>query len=57
MGRPVSSFSDVSLPMEHFSLADRKLVNVGGILLTVNFLKNELPFTCLRLMAFNNQTC
>ena len=57
MGRPVSNFQDVSLPMEKFQLADRKLVNIGGIFLTVNFLKNDLPFTCLRIMAFNNQTC
>jgi hypothetical protein len=45
------------MPLESFRLAHRISTNVSGQYLTVNFLKADLPFTTLRLIAFNNQTC
>jgi hypothetical protein len=57
LGRAVSTFPDVSMPLESFRLAHRISTNVSGQYLTVNFLKADLPFTTLRLIAFNNQTC
>jgi hypothetical protein len=57
LGRPVSTFPDVSLPIENFRLAHRISANVCGQYLTINFLKADLPFMTLRIIAFNNQTC
>lgn len=54
LGRAVSTFPDVSMPLESFRLAHRISTNVSGQYLTVNFLKADLPFTTLRLVAFNN---
>lgn len=57
LGRPVSTFPDVTLPIENFRLAHRISANVCGQYLTINFLKADFPFIQLRIIAFNNQTC
>lgn len=57
MGRPVSLSSDASLPIEKFRLAERLSANIANQLLTVNFMRTDLPFEVLRLVAFNNQNC
>ena len=53
----MSTFPDVSLPIENFRLANRISVNVCDQLLTVNFLKADQPFQMLRIIAFNNIKC
>jgi len=53
----VSTFPDVSLPIENFRLCHRISANVCGQLLTINFMKADFPFVQLRIIAFNNQTC
>ena len=57
LGRPVTTFPDKSLPAENFRLAHRISSNVSGQLLTINFLRDDQPFTTLRIIAFNNQSC
>lgn len=58
MGRPVKEVeikSDISI--ENFRIIDRKSCVVNGKYLTINFLKYDLPFQLVRLVAFNNATC
>ena len=58
MGRPVKDFDDVSQhPIEKFRIIDRKSSMVTDQFLTINFLKSDLPFEFLRIVAFNNATC
>lgn len=44
MGRPVSTSSETSLPIEKFRLAERLSANIASQYLTVNFMKTDLPF-------------
>ena len=58
MGRPVNDQDNASQhPIENFRIIDRKSSMVTDQYLTINFLKSDLPFQFIRIVAFNNATC
>lgn len=58
MGRPVKDSDEISKhPIEKFRIIDRKSSMVTNQYLTINFLKSDLPFELIRIVAFNNATC
>ena len=58
MGRPVKEEDDTAQhPIEKFRIIDRKSSMVTDHYLTINFLKSDLPFEFMRIVAFNNATC
>lgn len=58
MGRPVKDADEITKhPIEKFRIIDRKSSMVTDQFLTINFLKSDLPFTLIRIVAFNNATC
>ena len=58
MGRPVKDADEITKhPIEKFRIIDRKSSMVTDQYLTINFLKSDLPFELIRIVAFNNATC
>ena len=58
MGRPVNESEESNeLKIANFRLVDRKSATVTGQYLTINFLKCDLPFQMIRIIAFDNRTC
>ena len=58
MGRPVKEVElKADINIENFRIIDRKSCVVNGKYLTINFLKYDIPFQLIRLVAFNNATC
>lgn len=57
LGRPVNQMSHDCIEIEKFRIIGRQAIQVNNHYLTVNFLKCDLPFRMIRIVAFNNQTC
>ena len=58
MGRPVTDQNEEAKhPISEFRIIDRKSSMVTDHYLTINFLKSDIPFQLIRIVAFNNATC